>query len=152
MDKDKIIEDISSEFSYFMPIWRKHITKDHIIPDLADKGIGMQHIHVLLELKHQGPMPISHAGAFFCISKSDMTRIADKLEELSFITRLSSAEDRRVINITLTKEGHDFIESAGRSRLEKFKQILKECDETELIALRNFLKRFIDKENGRIIN
>ncbi|MCL2475217.1 MAG: MarR family transcriptional regulator [Chloroflexi bacterium] len=150
MDRNKIIEEISSEFSYFMPIWRKYITKDYIIPDLADKGISMQHIYVLIELNHQGPLPISHAGTFFYISKSDMTRIADRLQELGFIERIPSTEDRRIINITLTNKGLDFIARVGRNKLEKFKQVLKECDEIELIALRNLFKRFIDKENSRI--
>ena len=150
MDKDQLIEDIASEFSYFMPVWRKHIIKDQLNHDWLGKGINMQHVHVLIELKHQGPLPISHVGTFFCISKSDMTRITDKLQELDFIERVPSSEDRRVINIATTPQGLAFIDQARRNKFAKFKQILDECDENELVILRNFFKRFVDKETNRL--
>lgn len=69
------------------------------------KGLG-----VLMVLDKYGPMPISRIGSIISVQKSNMTPIIDYLENLNYVKRTSSNEDRRKIYVEITKTGKEYLE------------------------------------------
>jgi DNA-binding MarR family transcriptional regulator len=73
---------------------------------------------------------------------STLTSIVDKLVERKFLTRDHSAEDRRVINVSLTSNGkaaYDIILTKRKNMAEKILSQLNEKEQTVFISHLNLL-------------
>ena len=150
MSREELITSITNNFIYFMPIWRKLIYKKELPPFWREQGLNMQHLHVLTVLDTDGPTPISHAGARFLISKSDMTRITDKLEELKLIERQPSVFDRRVINIAITNDGRKLASEVKNENIQFLHEILSSSKVSELESFNNFMNKFIASKSENL--
>ena len=49
---------------------------------------------------------------------SNVSRLVEKLREQSLVQRVSSCEDRRMVVVSITQEGLDFIEKVGESLMK----------------------------------
>ncbi len=100
------------------------------------------HIGVLHILKIHGPMPISRIGEKMDIAKPNMTQIIDSLSIKGWVKRNSSAQDRRIINVELTGEGKEYIESVMNRIYEEMMQrfsVLSEEEREKVIGSLDYL-------------
>ncbi|MFT4063290.1 MarR family winged helix-turn-helix transcriptional regulator [Paraburkholderia sp.] len=77
--------------------------------DRAVKPLGLtaQQIGVILMLSSRRastPFELSRAMAY---DSGSMTRLLDRLEKKGFIVRSRSSDDRRMVKLELTRQGHD---------------------------------------------
>ena len=77
---------------------------------LASLEITPPQLAVLEALLHVGPMSQSELGRKLLRSNPNMTALLDNLERSKWIQRERSAEDRRVVVVSLTPEGRRVIE------------------------------------------
>lgn len=84
---------------------RKKATKD-----VKRHRLNLTEFAVLELLYHKGPQPIQVIGKKVLLASSSITYVIDKLEDKKLIIREACPKDRRVINVTLTEEGHTLIE------------------------------------------
>ena len=84
---------------------KSRLDKQNTIGDLNSSQFG-----TLEMLYHLGPLNQKDIGQKLLISKSNVVTIIDKLEELSFVKRQRSLEDRRCIFVHLTEEGQEQVE------------------------------------------
>jgi DNA-binding MarR family transcriptional regulator len=64
------------------------------------------------------------------LAKSTVSRLVDKLVHKGFVTRESSADDRRVSLLSLTDEGRDAARQLDRARADKFAGVLEAIPES----------------------
>ncbi len=69
------------------------------------------------------------------IKKAQMTSRIDKLAKESFIERVPDKNDRRVIRITLTLEGENFIKKSRKTLTKSMIQLLSSLNPEELEEL-----------------
>ncbi len=81
------------------------IARHKTVPGLNGSQFG-----ALEALHHMGPLPQKTIGKKLLISKSNVVAIIDALEERGLVERRRDPEDRRIINVSITKDGHKFVE------------------------------------------
>ena len=76
---------------------------------LVPVGITQGQLSVLEALLHLGPMSQGELGRKLLRSNPNMTAVIDNLERDGLVRRERSAEDRRVVRVSLTTEGEKVI-------------------------------------------
>jgi DNA-binding MarR family transcriptional regulator len=103
-------EYLISDSILFFPIQYSNYV-NYIYSLAGEPSIPKIYVLTLLSLKKFGPMPISRIGEWIGIAKPNMTAIIDGLTEKGWISRKTSATDRRVINIEMTRAGEEYLQN-----------------------------------------
>lgn len=67
-------------------------------------------MEIILYVDKHGSQKMKHIGETFGIKFSTLTSLVDKIEEMGFIKRVNSKEDRRSVLITLSKKGKKLVD------------------------------------------
>ncbi len=86
---------------FFRTMFRGYQNLSHNPMSSEFKVMGM--------LTRHDSLPISRIGNWLGISKSNMTANIDKLIEENMVERKSDPSDRRVINVSLTEKGKEYM-------------------------------------------
>ena len=73
-----------------------------------------------------------------------MTRMLDRLETKGFISRSRSDDDRRVVNVALTKAGREIVKLIPPTICDVLNRHLRGFSEQEFETFKNLLRRFLD--------
>ncbi len=96
---------------YFISKTKKKMVR-FLEMQLADRGLGDLEPtcgNVLTVLyNHEGELSIKEIGDIVGKEKSTMTTLVNKLEAKGYVLKMKSEEDRRVINVKLTKKGEKY--------------------------------------------
>lgn len=93
------------------------------------------HFHVLNRVEEQ-PHTLQELADAMSVSSASMSRTVTVLEERGWLTRTRSTEDRRIVQIGITVEGHQILEDI-ESRTEDFlAQVLETLPDEQLKTLR----------------
>ncbi len=111
------IDDIAENMVRVGLLLRKKLLKF----DCETLDISPPHFFILVALNESGALPVSVIGRNAAISKPEMTRFTDKLEALGLVERKPDAEDRRVINLSLTEKGKQVLAEARKLIRENIK-------------------------------
>lgn len=98
--------------------------------------------NVLETLYKKGSMCINDLIERLFSTSGNMTVIIKNLEKLGYITKECNENDRRVCNITLTKEGKDLIDSIYPKRKKQVRDFASTLSDSELNDLMNLLYKF----------
>ena len=74
------------------------------------------------------------------IPKPNITVLVDKIIENKFAERIHNNDDRRLVMISLTKKGYDFLESTQKNYQEQIKNKLQALPEKDLIQFAEALQ------------
>ncbi len=124
---NKTVEFDSLEQEVYLNLWRTYDRLRALEEDVfGPRGITSQQYNVLRLLAAHHPEPVPTLTiANRMISKSpDITRMLDKLEIASLILRTRPAENRRLVLISVTKNGLDLLNDIALP--------LKQCHERQL--------------------
>ena len=77
-------------------------------------GLGDSDFRVLEVLLHKGPLPVNTIGPIVELTPGSISIAVDRLVEKDLVSRVESAEDRRVRIVALTPRGKDLIVPAFR--------------------------------------
>jgi DNA-binding MarR family transcriptional regulator len=100
--------------------------------------------HVILCLKKNGSLPMSVIGKHLGIPKPNVTALIDRLIDEKLAERMPDKNDRRIINIKLTKQGLEFIEKNKKVIRDHIKQMLSTLTEKELEGFSESLQNVRD--------
>ncbi len=70
-------------------------------------GFTTSQAYILIELLNHDALPMSDLSDKLNVKISTMTRVVDKLVRDKYLTRSKSKEDKRVVNISLSKKGQN---------------------------------------------
>lgn len=89
----------------------KSITKHyHEIEKLT--GIGGASLWALAEIADSPKLTVSGLAKAMSIHQSTASNLLEKLETNAYVIRLRSADDRRVVNLSLTEKGRNILSKA----------------------------------------
>ena len=104
-------------------------------------GLGLSDFGVLEVLRHKGPLPVNTIGPIVDLTPGSISIAVDRLFAKGLVTRVESAEDRRVRIVALTPRGKELISSAFRKHSGQMKRVFSELSPEELRGLEVALKK-----------
>src|SRR5882762_9892233 len=81
---------------------------------IEETGLGLSDFGVLEVLLRNGPLPVNTIGPMVDLTPGSISIAVDRLVAKGLVSRVESAEDRRVRIVALTPRGKDLIVSAFR--------------------------------------
>src|ERR1700739_974767 len=108
---------------------------------IEDTGLGLSDFGVLELLLHKGPLPVNAIGPMVDLTPGSISIAVDRLVAKGLVSRIESAEDRRVRTVALTPRGRDLIVSAFRKHSGQMKRVFSELSPQELRDLEVMLKK-----------
>jgi len=110
-------------------------------------GLGDSDFRVLEVLLHKGPLPVNTIGPIVDLTPGSISIAVDRLVVKGLVTRVESAEDRRVRTVALTPRGKQLIVPAFRKHSAQMKRVFSELTPEELrgfeVALKKVGKRAV---------
>jgi len=104
-------------------------------------GLGESDFRVLEVLLHKGPLPVNTIGPIVDLTPGSISIAVDRLFAKGLVSRVESAEDRRVRMVALTPRGKDLIVPAFRKHAGQMKRVFSELNLEELRAFELALKK-----------
>ncbi|MEU6080933.1 MarR family transcriptional regulator [Streptomyces sp. NPDC047108] len=106
-------------------------------------GLPVSWFEVMLWLASQkDPVPASVLGNSTMLSRSQVSRVLDALQERGLVVRTPSDRDARSIEVALTTEGRELFEQADATRRSCLAPVFTEVlDEGDLEALRTVWRK-----------
>jgi DNA-binding MarR family transcriptional regulator len=126
LDKMKIHDD------------RKHNDIDH---DLFYR------ISLAILSRHQGPMPMGELSKALDVALSTATRMVDELVNGGLAERVADPDDRRVVRVTLTKEGEELYQITTDYMRTCIGQVFNNFTDEERTELVRLLRKAADRMN-----
>ncbi|HXO31677.1 MAG TPA: MarR family transcriptional regulator [Candidatus Acidoferrales bacterium] len=108
---------------------------------IEDTGLGLSDFGVLELLLHKGPLPVNAIGPRVDLTPGSISIAVDRLVAKGLVSRVESAEDRRVRIVALTSRGKALIVSAFRKHSGQMKRVFSELSPEELRSLEVALKK-----------
>jgi MarR family 2-MHQ and catechol resistance regulon transcriptional repressor len=124
-------------------VWRKayEAASDYLYRGIEETGISDTDFRVLEALLHKGPLPVNTIGPKVHLTPGSISVAVDRLLEKGLVTRLESADDRRVRIVALTKRGKDLIVPIFRKHAAEIGKVFADASPKELRALEGVLKK-----------
>jgi len=114
--------------------------------DLANWGLTARQVEILESLfyKTEGTMTPAELADEVALSRSAMTSALDSLEKLGHTMRAPHPSDRRMIAISLTPSGREFIGQHLPERYQKLYRIISRISKDERATLLQTHAKIID--------
>jgi MarR family 2-MHQ and catechol resistance regulon transcriptional repressor len=107
---------------------------------IEQTGLGLSDFGVLEVLLHKGPLPVNTIGPIVDLTPGSISIAVNRLVAKGLVSRVESAEDRRVRIVALTARGKDLIVSAFRKHSEQMRKVFSDLSPEELRGLEVALK------------
>jgi len=104
-------------------------------------GLGDSDFRVLEVLLHKGPLPVNTIGPIVDLTPGSISIAVDRLVAKGLVSRVESAEDRRVRIVALTSRGRDLIVTAFRKHAGQMKGVFSGLSPEELRGFEQALKK-----------
>src|ERR1017187_1335110 len=108
---------------------------------IEQTGLGLSDFGVLEILLHKGPLPVNTIGPIVDLTPGSISIAVERLFAKGLVSRVESAEDRRVRIVALTPCGKELIAGAFRKHSVQMKRVFSELSPGELRGLEVALKK-----------
>ena len=108
---------------------------------IEDTGLGDSDFRVLEVLLHKGPLPVNTIGPIVDLTPGSISIAVDRLVAKGLVSRIESAEDRRVRMVALTRSGKNLIVAAFQKHAAQMRRVFSELSAGELRDFEMALKR-----------
>jgi DNA-binding MarR family transcriptional regulator len=109
---------------------------------LKDFDISSQQMAILLMLRRKLATTPLEMSKMLGMDTGLMTRMLDKLEAKGLLVRSRDRQDRRVVNLSLTKDGTAVADQVPEVAVEVLNARLKAFTKDEVAELRRLLRKF----------
>jgi MarR family 2-MHQ and catechol resistance regulon transcriptional repressor len=113
----------------------------YAVAGIEETGLGLSDFGVLEVLLHKGPLPVNTIGPIVDLTPGSISTAVERLVAKGLVSRVESAEDRRVRIVALTSAGKDLISGAFRKHSLQMKRVFSELSPDELRDLEVALKK-----------
>jgi MarR family 2-MHQ and catechol resistance regulon transcriptional repressor len=114
---------------------------DYLLRGIEETGISFTDFRILEVLLHKGPLPVNTIGPKVNLTPGSISVAVDRLLERGLVSRMESAEDRRVRVVALTKTGKDLIGPIFRKHAAEIAKMFSDSSSKELEVLETVLKK-----------
>lgn len=109
--------------------------------NIREFGLTQPQFAVIEALGHLGPLKVGEICSKMLVSGGNMTLVLDNIEKLGFIERIHSKEDRRAINVQLTKQGHEIFDKIFINHADHISKLMSVLSPDEQKQLGDLLKK-----------
>ena len=111
---------------------------------LRELGITTQQMGILMSMRGGVTQTPFELSKLLGIDTGLMTRMLDKLEARDVLQRTRSLEDRRVVNLKLTREGEKIADELPQIAPVVLNRRLRKFSRSEFNELRRLLNKFLE--------
>jgi DNA-binding MarR family transcriptional regulator len=111
---------------------------------LAEHGLTSAQWGPLMRMRISGGSTVAELARWMQVDAGAMTRLLDRLEKKGLCKRVRSTEDRRVVQVELTREGEAAITKVPVVLAEVMNAHLAGFSKTEWKALKSYLQRMVE--------
>lgn len=129
MNKEEILRSIISNVIVTLPGYRKRVFR---IPKINDIKLSYLQFGVIATVKRNSNISLNDLAQYFDMSKQQMSKIVDLLCSLNLLSRDINPNNRRMIMISLTKDGSSYINSVNEAIIEDLKDRLETLSQEKL--------------------
>lgn len=143
MDK---VEQIVNEVSRLIP---KMVRKMHR-GFLTYSRLSISQLSIMLAIYEQGITQPAKLSKAMGVSAPSITGIVDRLVRTNYIKRTPDENDRRIINLSLTKKGETEVKNLNKRVKDRWKSIMLGLEPKDRESYLEILKKIIvvlEKEN-----
>jgi len=126
---------------YLVLMQTSKAVQERVRLELIKYNLSITEFSVLEVLYHMEKQTIQQIGNRVLISSGSMTYVIDKLEQRGLLIRSACSDDRRVIHVTLTDDGHELIEKIMPKHQELVNYMLGSLNNDEAKILVKLLKK-----------
>lgn len=108
---------------------------------LADAGLTESQFGVLEALWHLGPLSQAVLARKILRSSGNLTLVVDNLEKRGLVARSRESRDRRIVNVSLTREGDALIGSLFPLHLQRIVAEFERLSSEERIELARLCRK-----------
>jgi MarR family 2-MHQ and catechol resistance regulon transcriptional repressor len=132
--------------AYTIHVWLVLMKAFHAIAKygaagIEHTGLGNSDFRVLEVLQHKGPLPVNTIGPKVNLNPGSISVAVDRLYSKGLVSRVESADDRRVRIVALTAAGRKLIESVFQKHVDDMAKVFTELSAEELRQLESSLKK-----------
>src|SRR3984893_5399988 len=103
----------------------------HATAGIQEAGLGDSDFRVLEVLLHKGPLPVNTIGPKVNLTPGSISVAIDRLVERRLVSRVESAEDRRIRVVSLTSKGKKLIAPVFRRHAAEIRKMFGDADAKE---------------------
>lgn len=118
-----------------------HALTRYAVAGIEDTGLGNSDFRVLEVLLHKGPLPVNTIGPIVNLTPGSISIAVERLVEKGLVSRVESAEDRRVRMVALTPIGKNLISVAFQKHSAQMRRVFSELGPEELRDFEMALKK-----------
>jgi MarR family 2-MHQ and catechol resistance regulon transcriptional repressor len=118
-----------------------HAAAKYLYAGLAETGIDETDFRILEVLLNKGPLPVNTIGPKVNLTPGSISTAVDRLVDRELVSRVESAEDRRIRVVSLTAKGKELIAPIFRKHTAEIKNIFANASPKELRSLEATLKK-----------
>jgi MarR family transcriptional regulator, organic hydroperoxide resistance regulator len=144
--KTKDIDAIVMDLAELLPLFQQKLIKP--FEQLAKTNISPLLFYVMFALEEKGDLPMTQLSNALRTSKQQMTPMVDKLIKHGFVERKHGEDDRRLVKISLSPAGKQFLGKQKAEIFEMLKNKIKILSDDDLETLRksfNEIRQIISK-------
>ncbi len=141
MVRAETVEQIAAAWIEILPLLQKKMLRGDGPTD--NKAAINSQAYVLMLLQNQKAMPVSEIGKQLTISPSNTTPLIDKLINERLAVRRPDKNDRRVINVAITRRGLERLNELYRANADIFKSKLSSLPDDDLNLLLSSLQSIL---------
>jgi DNA-binding MarR family transcriptional regulator len=134
MDTDELVEDI-------LALWR--IIRRATYP-AAQGELTLEQFWLLRYLRRQGDVAVGELAEAIGIAQSSVTVACQRLEKAGLVTRTRSHADERVVQISLTPNGHERIERWRQEKRDVLASVLAPLEPSERAELQRLMQKVLE--------
>ena len=105
-------------------VWKKGVERN-----LERINLGSTEYSILRYLTEEGNMPMVQMANNIMVTQGWITGLIDSMEKRNLVERTRSKDDRRVIELNITKEGSKVFERAKKVHMEYIANCSKHMDD-----------------------
>ena len=109
-------------------------------------NFGRAHHRVIYFVGKKEKITIKELLSILQITKQSLSRVLNQLVKEKYIF-LSTGEDRRTKNLSLTKKGYELESKLSAIQIRKIKNIIKNANENDINGFKTILYEMIDEKN-----
>jgi MarR family 2-MHQ and catechol resistance regulon transcriptional repressor len=135
------VETACRNVPYLILMQTSKAVQERIRLEMSENNLTITEFSVLEVLYHKGKQTIQQIGHSILISSGSMTYVIDKLEQRGLLHRSACPDDRRVIHVTLTDGGKEWMETIMPKHHELVNYMLGSLNNDEAETLVTLLKK-----------
>lgn len=132
-----IVEQVVDDLMNIVPQLQKMAIKP--FNKLTRPIMSPMQIHVLFRLYKQGEVSMSELAGSMNILKQQLHFLTDKLEENKFIVRTPDRSDKRLVKVSITQQGIDFLDECRHTMISLLTEKLLLLPPEEIVELKDAL-------------